>query len=120
MKVKGSMAAGLAILALIAPTTAFAKITHLNCVVPAGSSDYHWKVTLNEEASTVDYTILETGIVQRKRAIFTDDEVSFGDDMIALKISRTDLTFTRIAVAGSQSFTSHGRCEVAPDVDRKF
>lgn len=116
------------ILLAAVPSLAHAAPVYLNCELPSGKDRAEFRLSIDEQRGDVTYELPVRSVVEKRRAIFTADKVSFVADegrngmyAISFTISRVDLTFTRtLTVTGQPPDDTVGKCEVVEAPKRAF
>ena len=123
MSVRSWRGIGLLIALTTGAAPARAAPVYLECLLSGGgnSGDVLWNITLNEETSTVSWTIPAMDVANNSRAVFTPDEVRWDSSISTFTINRSDLTFTRtLNMGGGTPHITRGRCRLAAQRRRAF
>lgn len=108
--------------------TANAAPVYLECEHPDTKGATSYKITLNEEAQTVVYQIVNNGNSFTRPAQFSQTEVVFKTTVasqpilieLQYRIDRTNLKFTRTLTGIGEPGTATGLCTIAQPVKRQF
>jgi hypothetical protein len=103
------------------------NVVYLSCDIssPEGKPNRHFDFTLDEQNGTVSYYVKEANAMNKEKALFGSDSVTWTNDIggvISTKrtINRTDLSFSEIVVVAGNRREEKGTCSVVKAPERKF
>lgn len=110
----------------VASVSAATQIVYLSCDLPGedGSPATHFDFTLDEQNSTVSFYVEKAGIVNKEKALFGPQTVTWTSSLMGTTltrtINRTDLSFIQeLNIAGKRSHTT-GQCSLVKTPPRQF
>lgn len=102
------------------------KLVYLSCelVDPDGKDHSHFDFTLDEQNGTVSYFVKAANALNKPKAVFGPDKVTWSEDTQHFKITRSidrvSLTMTQETMIGGKTFHSEGKCSITTPPERKF
>jgi hypothetical protein len=116
-----------AAIALLLSGAAQAAPVYLSCTLPEDAKGHpaaYFDFTLDEEAGTVSFFVKEANAVNREKAVFGPETITWTNNSKVYSITRTinrvDMTFTQDTdIAGVKNHRT-GPCELKKTEGRKF
>lgn len=102
------------------------KLVYLSCDVPphAGNPANHFDFTLDEENGTVTFFVQQANKLNKEKAVFGPDTVTWTTDLtfghLTRTINRVTLAYTDELVVGASKSQDVGTCKVVAAPERKF
>lgn len=97
------------VLLALVPGVACAKPTYLSCTFMVDGVPEVFKVTADPENSSVSTLVVRSGGGKAWRAVFTPDQVVFGDDDVGFVLSRVTLRLAK--TVNLINSTTYGQCK---------